>query len=132
MFSAVIVPTPPASATASASRGDDTGPIGACWIGTEHPTSTVNRVSTTGPPALQRRNPTVARRRDHVKRAAPQYRHAAGGAVRLLPTGGKDGALPSTRTEGPVDDLLGALARSRGCSSMVEPQPSKLAMPVRS
>jgi hypothetical protein len=57
------------------------------------------------------------------------------------PSAGPGGdALPSTRTSDPVDlDLRGlpkrpaipSPTRSRGCSSMVEPQPSKLAMRVR-
>ena len=44
MPNAVIVPTPPASATATASSGLDTDPIGACWMGTSQPTSSVNGV----------------------------------------------------------------------------------------
>jgi hypothetical protein len=41
--------------------------------------------------------------------------------------------LPSARTVSHADlDQPGLLTQSRGCSSMVEPQPSKLAMPVRS
>src|SRR5687768_15367652 len=40
----VTMPSPPAFATAAANRGVAQLPIGACWIGTRHPTSSVNRV----------------------------------------------------------------------------------------
>src|SRR5262249_51923225 len=40
----VMLPTPPASATATASAGVDTEPIGACWIGTWQPANSVKRV----------------------------------------------------------------------------------------
>ncbi len=45
---AAIDPTPPALATATARAGVATEPIGACWIGTEQPTNSVNRVVNTG------------------------------------------------------------------------------------
>lgn len=35
---------PPASATATARLGEETVPIGACWIGATHPTRSVSRV----------------------------------------------------------------------------------------
>lgn len=44
--SAVMLPTPPASATATASAGVETDPIGACCSGTRQPTSSVKRVVT--------------------------------------------------------------------------------------
>src|SRR5690606_41922631 len=44
---ALTVPTPPARATASASPDGEISPIGACWIGTSQPTSSVNRVLST-------------------------------------------------------------------------------------
>src|SRR6266516_2583785 len=42
--SAVMLPMPPASATATASPGLDTEPIGACWTGARHPASVVSGV----------------------------------------------------------------------------------------
>src|SRR3989442_10242522 len=38
------MPRAPASATAAASRGGERSPIPACWIGTVHPTNSVNFV----------------------------------------------------------------------------------------
>jgi hypothetical protein len=43
---AVMLPTPPALATATASPEVDTEPIGACCIGTRQPVNSVNRVVT--------------------------------------------------------------------------------------
>jgi hypothetical protein len=44
MPNAVMLPTPRASATATANSGVDTEPIGPRWIGAPQPTSEVNEV----------------------------------------------------------------------------------------
>jgi hypothetical protein len=76
-----MLPTPHASATATASAGLDTEPIGACWIGTRQPTTSVNRVPTAMIATLHR-----SRQQPAMRAITAEYRERA--AARATGTGG--------------------------------------------